>query len=63
MLIEHNLLSAFKIYNSISFEELGTLLGVTPEQAEAGSSKMMGEGRMSRSMYQIEGLVFSDRNS
>ncbi|KAG0369972.1 COP9 signalosome complex subunit 4 [Gamsiella multidivaricata] len=44
--IEHNLLSASKIYNNISFEELGALLGVTPEQAEARASKMMGEGRI-----------------
>lgn len=59
--IEHNLLSASKIYNNISFEELGALLGVTPEQAEARASKMMGEGRMSGSIDQIERLIFFDR--
>ncbi|KAG0224609.1 PCI domain-containing protein [Mortierella sp. GBAus27b] len=59
--IEHNLLSASKIYNNISFEELGALLGVSPEQAEARASKMMGEGRMSGSIDQIERLIFFDR--
>ncbi|KAG0288928.1 COP9 signalosome complex subunit 4, partial [Dissophora globulifera] len=59
--IEHNLLSASKIYNNISFEELGALLGVKPEQAEARASKMMGEGRMSGSIDQIERLIFFDR--
>ncbi|KAF9183569.1 COP9 signalosome complex subunit 4 [Haplosporangium sp. Z 767] len=59
--IEHNLLSASKIYNNISFEELGALLGVTPEQAEARASKMMGEGRMSGNIDQIERLIFFDR--
>lgn len=59
--IEHNLLSASKIYNNISFEELGALLGVKAEQAEARASKMMGEGRMSGSIDQIERLIFFDR--
>ncbi|KAF9435611.1 COP9 signalosome complex subunit 4 [Entomortierella beljakovae] len=59
--IEHNLLSSSKIYNNISFEELGALLGVTAEQAEARASKMMGEGRMSGSIDQIERLIFFDR--
>ncbi|KAG0347832.1 hypothetical protein BG004_006855 [Podila humilis] len=59
--IEHNLLSASKIYNNISFEELGALLDVPAEQAEARASKMMGEGRMSGSIDQIERLIFFDR--
>ncbi|KAF9295685.1 COP9 signalosome complex subunit 4 [Mortierella antarctica] len=59
--IEHNLLSASKIYNNISFEELGALLGVKAEQAEARASKMMGEGRMSGNIDQIERLIFFDR--
>ncbi|KAG0236847.1 hypothetical protein BGW41_000318 [Actinomortierella wolfii] len=61
--IEHNLLSASKIYNNISFEELGALLGVKPEQAEARASKMMGEGRMSGSIDQVERLIFFDRKN
>lgn len=30
--IEHNLLSAGKLYNNITFTELGALLAVTPQQ-------------------------------
>ncbi|MQM13591.1 hypothetical protein Taro_046519 [Colocasia esculenta] len=31
-MIEHNLLSASKLYTNISFEELGTLLGIPPQK-------------------------------
>ncbi|CAI0436197.1 unnamed protein product [Linum tenue] len=34
-MIEHNLLSASKLYTNISFEELGTLLGIPPHKVEA----------------------------
>lgn len=30
--IEHNLLSASKLYNNISFEELGSLLEIPPQK-------------------------------
>ncbi|KAJ8932493.1 hypothetical protein NQ314_014625 [Rhamnusium bicolor] len=35
--IEHNLLSASKLYNNISFEELGALLEIHPSKAEKNS--------------------------
>ncbi|KMZ63350.1 hypothetical protein ZOSMA_414G00020 [Zostera marina] len=31
-MIEHNLLSASKLYTNISFEELGALLGIDPQK-------------------------------
>jgi len=31
-MIEHNLLSASKLYTNISFDELGTLLGIDPRK-------------------------------
>ncbi|EHA8586641.1 COP9 signalosome complex subunit 4 [Cocos nucifera] len=34
-MIEHNLLSASKLYTNISFEELGTLLGIPPQKSTA----------------------------
>ncbi|KAK6143380.1 hypothetical protein DH2020_023728 [Rehmannia glutinosa] len=34
-MIEHNLLSASKLYTNISFGELGTLLGIAPQKVEA----------------------------
>jgi COP9 signalosome complex subunit 4 len=55
--VEHNLLSASKIYNNISFDELGTLLGVTKQKAESVAAKMIMEGRLKASIDQIAGLV------
>lgn len=55
--IEHNLLSASKIYNNISFEELGTLLGVPATRAEAVAARMIMEGRLKGTIDQIARLV------
>jgi len=55
--IEHNLLSASKLYNNISFVELGALLDISPEKAEKVASRMMVEERLKGSIDQIEGLV------
>uniref|UniRef100_A0A4W6CEB1 COP9 signalosome complex subunit 4 n=1 Tax=Lates calcarifer TaxID=8187 RepID=A0A4W6CEB1_LATCA len=46
--IEHNLLSASKLYNNITFEELG---------AEKIASQMITEGRMNGFIDQIDGIV------
>lgn len=54
---EHNLLAASKIYNNITFEELGRLLEISPEQAEKVASRMMMEGRMGGSIDQILSLI------
>lgn len=55
--IEHNLLSASKLYNNITFEELGALLEIPPAKAERIASQMISEGRMSGSIDQIDGVV------
>ncbi|KAI9005993.1 hypothetical protein BC832DRAFT_461576 [Gaertneriomyces semiglobifer] len=55
--IEHNLLSASKLYNNITFQELGNLLDISAEQAEQVASKMCGEGILHGSIDQIDGLV------
>lgn len=55
--IEHNLLSASKLYNNITFEELGALLEIPPTKAERIASQMISEGRMSGSIDQIDGVV------
>jgi COP9 signalosome complex subunit 4 len=52
--IEHNLLSASKLYNNISFDELGALLAVSPENAEKFASQMISEGRMNGSIDQLD---------
>jgi COP9 signalosome complex subunit 4 len=56
--IEHNLLSASKIYNNIMFDQLAALLNTSPEQAEQVASRMIAEGRMVGSIDQIEQLIF-----
>ena len=50
---QHNLLSASKLYNNISCEELGTLLGVPADKAENIASDMIAEGRLEGSIDQV----------
>ena len=59
-MIEHNLLSASKLYNNIGFTELGALLEISPERAEKIASQMIAEGRMNGSIDQIEAVVHFD---
>ncbi|TXG52258.1 hypothetical protein EZV62_021427 [Acer yangbiense] len=56
-MIEHNLLSASKLYTNISFEELGTLLGIAPDKAEKIASRMIYEDRMRGSIDQVEAVI------
>ncbi|KAI8088894.1 uncharacterized protein BX664DRAFT_279535 [Halteromyces radiatus] len=53
-MMEHNLLSASKIYNNITFKELGALLNVSSEQAEHVAAHMIGENRLGGNMDQID---------
>ena len=55
--IEHNLLSASKLYNNITFEELGALLEIPPTKAEKIASQMITEGRMNGYIDQIDSIV------
>ncbi|XP_077295912.1 COP9 signalosome subunit 4 [Arctopsyche grandis] len=54
---EHNLLSASKLYNNITFEELGALLEIPPSKAERIASQMITEGRMNGYIDQIDSIV------
>lgn len=56
-IFEHNLLSASKLYNNITFEELGALLEIPPKKAESIASQMISEGRMNGYIDQISGIV------
>ncbi|XP_010552497.1 PREDICTED: COP9 signalosome complex subunit 4-like [Tarenaya hassleriana] len=56
-MIEHNLLSASKLYTNIRFDELGTLLGIDPQKAEKIASKMIYEDRMRGSIDQVEAVI------
>lgn len=54
---EHNLLSASKLYNNISFEELGRLLEIPPAKAEKIASQMITEERMGGHIDQLDSVV------
>lgn len=54
---EHNLLSASKLYNNITFNELGALLEIDPKKAERIASQMLTEERMNGYIDQIDGIV------
>jgi len=55
--VEHNLLSASKLYNNITFEELGSLLEIPAAKAEKIASQMITEGRMNGYVDQIDSIV------
>jgi COP9 signalosome complex subunit 4 len=55
--IEHNLLSASKLYKNITFVELGQLLSIPPDKAEKVASRMMVEDRLKGSIDQIASLI------
>ncbi|CAG0915961.1 unnamed protein product [Notodromas monacha] len=59
--IEHNLLSASKLYDSISLHELGALLEIPSDRAEKVASQMISEKRMRGSIDQIDGYVYFSR--
>lgn len=54
---EHNLLSASKLYNNITFVELGALLEILPSKAERIASQMIAEERLNGYIDQIDGIV------
>lgn len=54
---EHNLLAASKLYNNITFSELGALLQISPAKAEKIASQMITEGRMNGYIDQVRLLV------
>lgn len=60
---EHNLLSASKLYNNITFEELGALLEIPPKKAERIASQMIAEGRMNGKIDQIDSIVHFEGES
>jgi len=55
--IQHNLLSASKLYYNIRFQELGNLLGVEPRVAEKIAAQMIAEDRLKATIDQVEELI------
>lgn len=60
---EHNLLAASKLYNNITFSELGALLQISPAKAEKIASQMITEGRMNGYIDQVRKIVQPLKNA
>ena len=56
--LEHNLLGASKLYNNISIDQLGELLGIDADKAEDYAAKMLEQGRLGGYIDQIDRLIF-----
>lgn len=56
--VEHNLLSASRLYANIGINGLGTLLGCDAEKAEDYASAMLEQGRLNGRIDQIDGIIF-----
>ncbi|KAJ9522666.1 hypothetical protein QJQ45_019743, partial [Haematococcus lacustris] len=61
--MQHNLLSASKLYNNISITELGNLLGVSPEKAESTAADMISDGRLHAIIDQVHGIISFDEKA
>ena len=55
---EHNLLSASKLYNDISFDGLGALLDIPAAKAENIAAQMITEDRMNGRIDQVAGIIY-----
>lgn len=58
--VEHNLLSVSRLYNNIGFAHLGSLLGLSPEQAEEYAARMIEQNRMHGLIDQIDQVIYFD---
>lgn len=56
--IEHNLLSASRLYENIATSELGALLDLDAEKAEEYAARMLEQGRLTGKIDQIDGVIF-----
>ncbi|CAN8075700.1 unnamed protein product [Agarophyton chilense] len=55
--MEHNMLATSRLYQSIGFNELGELLGVSAAKAETTAAQMIYEERMKATIDQVEGRL------
>lgn len=61
--IEHNILSVSVLYRTVTFTNLGKILGVSPSKAEKVASKMIEEERMKGEIDQVDEIVRFDQFS
>ena len=56
--VEHNLLSASRLYDNIGIKDLGSLLDLDAEKAEQYAATMLEQGRLVGRIDQIDGVIF-----
>ena len=68
--IEHNLVAASKLYENITVDALGSILGLKPsgdlsagEKAEAYAARMVEQGRLRGQIDQIDGVISFNADS
>lgn len=68
--VEHNLVAASKLYENITTDALGVILGLTAsgdltagEKAEAYAARMVEQGRLSGTIDQIDGVIYFEASS
>lgn len=68
--VEHNLVAASKLYENITTDALGTILGLQGsgdmtggEKAEAIAARMVEQGRLKGSIDQIAGVIYFDSSA
>ena len=57
-MLDHNLLGASRMYLNITFDDLGSLLGVSGERAEQYAAQMIEQGRLKGHIDQIDRRIF-----
>lgn len=68
--VEHNLVAASKLYENITTDALGTILGLEGsgdmtggEKAEAYAARMVEQGRLKGSIDQIDGVIYFESST
>ncbi|THV64512.1 COP9 signalosome-like protein complex subunit 4 [Aureobasidium pullulans] len=61
--LEHNLLGVSRLYSNILIDNLGPMLGVDSDRAEAYAAQMIEQGRLSGYIDQIDGLIHFSNDS
>lgn len=55
--LEHNMVAVSSLYNTIYFDELGNLLGVSKQRAEKLACRMISDGKLSGNIDQVDGIL------
>ena len=55
--IEHNILALSNFYRTVTFSNLGRILGINADKAEKVAARMIQEGRMNGEIDQVQSIV------